>query len=501
MRLSLTTFLLAILIFVGFTGSSLALTVDLPSAVRMALEKNLDLQAAVADAGAAEVFARGAYGIYDPLLTAGYKEGQSRTPLNFAFYQAKEKSDYRQVDAGLSQQLPTGATLALNLTTLREDVNPPPGVNPYYDGQLTLSLVQPLLRNFGRTVTEQDIRLAAKDRDISVEDLREQAFSTIAAVRDGYFVVLGFRDLISYRKTSVSLAERVLNENRRRTEVGLMAPVEVLEAEVGVKQRERELLDAQREYQNALDRLAVLLSLSGTLEVADDQMIVVDLPTDEERGYNLALENRPDVFRQQLQLDRLAVERTVAANQTLPAVDMVASFGRRGLGREESDIIDDLSGNSYNNWEVGVQLSYPLGNRAARNTLRQVEFRQQAQHARLAQLHEEVRREIREAIRQLDVSRKKVEVTGVGRNLAEERLRILLKRHEVGLETTRQVLQGEEDLAQARTDQILALAEYNQAVTAYYRVTGQLLKHEGVRVVDPVGKQAAPQVVIDAEQN
>jgi len=500
MRFSFAAAFLTVVFLAGTPGFALAVTVDLPSAVRKALEANLQLQAAVADTGAAEVFARGAYGIYDPLLTAGYSEGTAKTPLNFAFYQAKEKRDHRQVDAGLSQLLPTGGTLGLSFTTLREDVNPPPGINPYYDGELTLSLVQPLLRDFGRTVTEKEIRLAAKDRDISVEDLREQAFTTLSDVRDGYYVVLGFRDLIDYRKTSVSLAERVLKENRRRAEVGLMAPVEVLEAEVGVKQRERELLDAQREYQDALDRLAVLLNFSGELEVADEQMKVVDLATDETEGFSLALENRPDVLRQELQLERLEIEKKVASNQTLPAVDLVASFGRRGLGREVSDMTDDLSGNDYNNWEVGVQLSYPLGNRAARNALRQVEWRQQAQNSRMGQLREEVRKEIREAIRQLQVSRKKVEVTGVGRNLAEERLRILLKRHEVGLETTRDVLEGEDDLAEARTNQILALAEYNQAVTAYLRVTGQLLAHEGVRIVEPVGSQAAAQVIIEPKE-
>ena len=52
---------------------------------------------------------------------------------------------------------------------------------------------------------------------------------------------------------------------------------------------------------------------------------------------------------------------------------------------------------------------------------------------------------------------------------AEEKLRTLLKRKEVGLATTRQVLEGEEDYALAQTDHAAALSDYNKAVTEYYK--------------------------------
>jgi outer membrane protein TolC len=74
-----------------------------------------------------------------------------------------------------------------------------------------------------------------------------------------------------------------------------------------------------------------------------------------------------------------------------------------------------------------------------------------------------------------------IEVASRGRDLAEEQLRTLLKRKDVGLATTRDVLEGEEDLAEARTELTAAFADYNKAVTDYLRVTGQLLEHAGVR--------------------
>jgi outer membrane protein TolC len=150
------------------------------------------------------------------------------------------------------------------------------------------------------------------------------------------------------------------------------------------------------------------------------------------------------------------------------------------LGKDYSDDWEDIDSSRYPNWQVGVTLSYPLGNREGRNEVLRNRVRLKGLHARLAQLRDEIRTEIRAAIRLLEVSRKKIDVTSSGRELAEEKLRTLLKRKEVGLATTRDVLEGEDDLAQARTEEITAFAEYNQAVTQYLRVTGRLLKHEGV---------------------
>jgi outer membrane protein TolC len=56
-----------------------------------------------------------------------------------------------------------------------------------------------------------------------------------------------------------------------------------------------------------------------------------------------------------------------------------------------------------------------------------------------------------------------------------------MKRKEVGLATTRQVLEAEEDLAQARTDESASRADYHNAVTVYWQVSGQLLEIQGVR--------------------
>ncbi len=464
-----------------------AATVDLVAAERIALERNLDLRAQVLDTRASEALVRKGYGIYDPKLEVFLGVGDNRERLNFqGFGPDRSEVEFRNFNFSLGQKLPWGTDLSVEFVNRRQRSNPPPNIDPSYISELKFTLIQPLLKNFGRTVTEQQILFAAKDREAAVEDLREQAFQLVASVRDAYFDVLQFRDNLVYRQTSVALAAKVLEENQARVDAGVLPPVEVLEAEVGLKARERELLDAEREYRDSLDNLSVLLNIPDDLQVKAGVLGEPMVDASENHGFQSALEKRPDLLRRIKEIERLNLERRVIRNQLLPALDFSASYSHKGLGEEYSDDLDDIASNDFRNWEVGVAISYPLGNREARNEYKRAGLQLKGLHARLGQLREEIRTEIRAAIRLLEVSSKKIEVAQRGRELAEEKLRMLLKRKEVGLATTRQVLEGEEDLALARTDQIAALADYNKAITEYLRVSGLLLETEGIHISGPL---------------
>lgn len=456
----------------------------LQDVLRLALERNLDLKAQQLDTRASDAEINKAYGLYDPTLELEYAEGESRQRLNLQFYNAQSKDRYRNFNLGVSQKLPTGADIRVDFTNTRSDQDPPPGMNPSYEGDVTFSLVQPLLKGFGSTVTEQDILFAVKGREIAVEDLRESAFLVLADTRDTYFEVLRLRDNVRYREASVALAASLLEENRARVRAGVLPRVDELEAEFGLKQRERDLLDAEREYRDALDGLALLLDIKGGIALVDKQPDIPEIEPNLSKGYGEALAKRPDVQRRLRNIERLELQSRIARNALLPSLDLSASYGHRGLGEDYSDNLRDLGSDDFRNWEVGLTLSYPLGNREARHEYRRSEFERKGREAQLSQLKNQVRTEVQAAIRLLRVSRKKIDVTASELDFAEEKLRTLLKRKEVGLATTRQVLEGEEDYALAQTDQSAALSDYNKAVTEYLKVTGQLLEQEHVRFVD-----------------
>jgi len=475
------------------SNASAAPGISLRQAEKIALENNLNLLAATYNTRASQAQVDRGRGIYDPMLRVELLSGQQKNQINSQSLPGLTPTQFDTVTltSDISQQLPSGAAISLSFNNSRTDVDSitTPPLNPEHNSDITLAIVQPLLQGFGKTVTEQEILLSMKDREASVDDLRSEVFNLLATVRNAYYESLRARDDLAFRVASVRVAEQVLRENQARVEVGVLPKVELLEAEVGLKSRQRDLLDADRIYRNALDQLALLLNSESPLQPSMN-LEQQKIPLDEEEGFRTSLIHRPDLQRRLRELERIDLERTLSRDQLKPNLDLLASYGRQGIGDGFGDSLSGLSEDDLHTWQLGLSFNYPLGNRAARSDLQRNQVRLKGKQAELQQLKADIRTEVRLAIRQVKVAGSKIEVSRSERELAEEKLEILLGRKAVGLATTRDVLEGEQDLASAQSELVTALADYNKAVTEYLRVTGQLLEHEGVRFAGDLNPNA-----------
>ncbi|HWI41704.1 MAG TPA: TolC family protein, partial [Verrucomicrobiae bacterium] len=107
-------------------------------------------------------------------------------------------------------------------------------------------------------------------------------------------------------------------------------------------------------------------------------------------------------------------------------------------------------------------------------------LREEQLRTQLRSQEDSVANEVRSAVRGVSATYKQLEVADRGRSFAEERLRSFIRRNEVGLATTRDVLDVENELAAAKNRQIAARAAYDAALTQYRRVTGRLLEDEKI---------------------
>ena len=97
-------------------------------------------------------------------------------------------------------------------------------------------------------------------------------------------------------------------------------------------------------------------------------------------------------------------------------------------------------------------------------------------------LEESIANEVRAALRGIHSGFKQIEVTDRGVEFADKRLHSFIRKNEVGLATTKEVLDVETDLATAKNNQIAAVVSYSDALTRLWQVTGELLDRQGVHV-------------------
>jgi outer membrane protein TolC len=390
--------------------------------------------------------------------------------------------------------------------------------------------------------------VAEKEADSSVYLYEADLANFVQQVIQAYWRVVGARETLVASQEAKALADRTVEENQARVRVGLLPPVAVLEAQADAAQRGTEVINAENDLAVARQQLAQLCYyrpagtfVPRTLEPAEDAA-PEEVEADVDRTLPIALVERPEIVASALGVDAKQINERVASNGLLPRLDLVGGYSVNGLsgpaqigslpfispvnvnntlpGVHCMPITNDLfqctralppsqfSGSradaygangahggllsgDFNTYSFGVRLTVPLDNAAARSahTRSQIELDQAELNHR--QLLSDVTLEVRQTVSDVVSSHQRIESARVARELAEENLRNQEKRHEVGMATTKDLLDFQTRLTEARLAEVTAKYQYNIAVAAWRRAQGRLLVHYQI-VVEHPGAHGTP---------
>src|SRR5581483_6638289 len=135
--------------------------------------------------------------------------------------------------------------------------------NPSYTSNFSATVVQPLLRGFLIDNNRQQLKVTAISRDISDTQLRGTIATTLASVRNAYWELVYAIQAVDVARGSLDLAEKLVEDNKARVEIGTMAPLDIVQAQAEAATRKQTLAQAEATWRTselALKRLIV----SGT---------------------------------------------------------------------------------------------------------------------------------------------------------------------------------------------------------------------------------------------
>jgi outer membrane protein TolC len=175
-------------------------------------------------------------------------------------------------------------------------------------------------------------------------------------------------------------------------------------------------------------------------------------------------------------------------NNTLPEVDMVASYGAQGIGGTSiqraglgssvitntipggySDALRLLTNREYPNWNVQFNVSYNLWGSAADAQYARARVQRNQSQARLRALELQVATEVTNAAITVQSNLKRVEAAQAARELAEKRLEAEQSKFEVGMSTNFFVVQAQRDLRDAQNTELRSLADYRKSLVTFER--------------------------------
>ena len=276
-------------------------------------------------------------------------------------------------------------------------------------------------------------------------------------------------------REALERAQLQLEINRTLVEAGRMAGQDLVQTEAAVSNREYGLIDAENSLSTANSNLVDILDLEegARIEPSEEAHIVPERP-DLEQSMETAFARRRDWLGAELGVDFARMDLRIAENNELPDLALDARTSRRG-------------GDDETLYAVGLRLTVPLWDKAperaltrARNGLRRAEMG-------LAETRQSIRIQVRQAVHNVAVALRGIDVAGEGRELAARKLEIERLKLQQGLSSSFQLDSFEDDLVNAQRRELDAVVRYRNALDSLSRTLGTTLDRWGISL-----EQVAP---------
>ncbi|PYS61844.1 MAG: hypothetical protein DMF74_15190 [Acidobacteria bacterium] len=423
-------------------------------------------------------------------------------------------------------------------------------INPYYSSNLSLQITQPLLRNRSIDSNRHLIRIQKKRLEQTDSDFRQRTIQIISQVQAAYWnLVFALRNQQN-QLDSLNLARQNMRNIEAQIAAGAKAPLDRAQVQTDIATRETNLFVATQNVSVAENSLKQLMLRDPnmpewTAQITPTDQPAFDLsPVDLKSSLDEAHKNRPELGRLNLQKDINAVDIQYYKNQTLPQMDIQSTLATTGLagtalGLPAGTQVPLISGSSSvsssafllsqiqdiqrragfpvsavptvpasgaptyliggygqdlrnlltfgtRNITVGVAISFPIHNKTAEANLAGARIQREQLQASYRSQDQAIEMDVRNAAQAVDTAQKRVIASRLARESAEQQLTGEQKLYEVGRSTTFLLLQRQNELTTARTNELQAQTDYNKALADLQRATAATLRINNVVVENPV---------------
>jgi outer membrane protein TolC len=416
----------------------------LRQAVSIALEKNPQRKAALAETRAASADVKQARSFLYPHVTFSEAATAGDDPV-FVF-----GSKLRQQRFGASD-------FALNV------LNTP---GPFGDFSTRFGGTWNL---FDSLASWRSVNRAEREKDATDRQLERTGQEIVFRVADSYYSVLLARKQLEVAEQAMQTAQAILERSKNRVESGVVVESDSLSAQLRLATRKQELIRAQNNLALARAQLSAAMGLSTQSDFEpSDALTERNLPAAPlEELEKQAIEMRPDLKR--IRSEEAAQQESVSIAKS--------SFGPRvnAFAGWEADNPTLIAGGGGNNWLAGIEVQVDLFEGGAKRAQLSHERAMQEKVAALKEMAtDSIRLEVRKAYYDVDATRQQLEVARASIAASQESLRINQDRYDAGLSTVTDLLAAEDAARRTQADYWETLCRYYTGYAALELASGTL---------------------------
>jgi outer membrane protein len=435
-------------------------------------------------------------------------------------------TQYKSSNAGIQQGFLTGTSLQIGMgNQFGVTQNSPFNMfSPYNQSSLSLSIQQNLLQGFRPSVNNRAIRVARNQRTISDLTFKNQVMATVTNVTTLYWDLVSFIESLKVRQQTLELDTKLYSDNKRRAELGAIAPIDIIQAEAEMKAAQQDVTNARMQVLQQETILKTVLTRNGlnSLDIANAHIVPTDVfniqAQDEVRPIQdliaEAVKNRPDVEQSAIAIEDARITTLGVKDAMLPQLTAFATTSNSGLAgqintlpvtttlpngqsaqfvRTPADVngyflggygtvLSQLFGRNFPNYSAGISLSINLRNRAAQADYitDQLNFRQQLIQDK--QLKNNIRQGVINSRITLDQARAAYDTSVEAAKLQEQTYAGTRRKYELGTATILDVVITQRDSTARALAEVQARNSYIHANINMDSVLGRVLEVHGVNL-------------------
>ncbi len=434
--------LFLLLVFAVAIYSYAAETLTLEQAVDTALRNNPGLKAADAQVEIARAGVLRSSSGFLPKVTLSETFSRTNNPLMV-------------FGTKLNQEIVTPQDFDVNV------INHPDTISNY---NTRFAVVQPVF-NGGKEYL--GVRQAKLSRDASLQDRERAKQETVYGVVKAYYGLLLAKEAHKVARQSLETSEENVKLAEARYRAGAVLQSDLLRAKVQYAEVREMVSRSENGMKLASASLNFAMGVSQSTEYAvDDALSVREAKTDMAPLIEEASARRPDIMSMELNRKNAETGIGQARADYLPSLNLMGQVDWNSTNVAEADA---------KSWAVMAVLQWNLfDGLVTKSKVREALASTQKMKALEEQTKSAVQLEVRQAFYNLSASLDRIAATSSSVQEAEEGLRIVQKRYEVGMTNFIDVLGAETALIRARNNALQALYDNNIAHAELKLATGTL---------------------------
>ena len=384
--------------------------ITLDEALRIAKERNLDLQVLRARLDQADEISWKAWARYLPQVTAtGSWQKQKEIVLPFPYA-------FDPTAAPIPGPPPPGHPVVYPLVTTPIDIQTP----TLAQGQLEVTqTIFSLSGIYG-------IRAAMKAGEAAALSIGDGRRALLFGVASAYYGSASLKEAVGVSERLLEIAQRQEKDARVRFQAGTVAKVALLRAEIDRARAEQDLKRARNSFESARIAVATLLDRPPDFDVVEPPSPPLPETPDPDALVRAAMDNRLDIRAARAQLSSARATRNVAIGRYFPNVGAFL--------REQRLSQPGLT--STSNWQAGLQLQWQILDGGLRESdLREGNAKIAEADAALRSAEAKARQDVLQALLDLDSARANAAKAKEQRDLAAENLRLVDVSYRAGAAT------------------------------------------------------------------